>query len=31
MTPFLVGDTIKAVLAGLLLPGTWWLVDRSKA
>ncbi|GMQ86798.1 MAG: biotin transporter BioY [Acidimicrobiia bacterium] len=31
MTPFLVGDTIKAVLAGLLLPGTWWLVDRSRA
>ena len=30
MTPFLVGDAIKAVLAGLLLPGAWWLVDRSK-
>ena len=31
MAPFLVGDTIKAVLGGLLLPGAWWLVDRSKA
>ena len=31
MTPFLIGDAIKALIAGLLLPGAWWLVDRSKA
>jgi biotin transport system substrate-specific component len=31
MTPFLVGDVVKAMLAGLLLPGAWWLVERSKA
>ncbi len=31
MTPFLVGDAVKAVFAGLLLPGAWWLVDRSQA
>lgn len=26
--PFLVGDTIKAALAGLLLPGAWRLLER---
>ena len=31
MTPFLIGDAIKALIAGLMLPGAWWLVDRSKA
>ena len=27
--PFLVGDLTKAVAAGLLLPGAWYLVDRT--
>lgn len=27
-TPFVVGDTIKVILAGLLLPAAWKLVDR---
>jgi len=27
-TPFIVGDLIKVVLAGLLLPAAWKLVDR---
>lgn len=29
VAPFLVGDLIKAVAAGLLLPATWRLVERS--
>lgn len=29
LLPFLVGDAVKAVLAGLLLPGAWALVDRA--
>jgi len=29
-TPFVVGDIIKVVLAGLLLPAAWRLVDRAK-
>lgn len=28
MWPFLIGDTIKAALAGVLLPSAWHLVDR---
>ena len=28
VAPFLVGDLLKAVLAGLLLPGGWALADR---
>lgn len=28
VTPFLVGDAIKAVVAAILLPGTWALVAR---
>jgi biotin transport system substrate-specific component len=31
MTPFLLGDAVKALIAGLMLPGAWWLVERSKA
>ena len=31
MTPYLIGDLIKAVLAGVLLPSTWRLVERTKA
>jgi len=27
-TPFLIGDTIKAIIAALLLPGAWKLADR---
>ncbi len=30
MTPFLVGDALKALLAGLALPGAWWVVNRAK-
>lgn len=26
--PFLVGDAIKMVVAGMTLPGAWWLVGR---
>jgi len=29
MTPYLIGDLAKAVVAGTLLPATWRLVDRS--
>lgn len=29
VTPFLVGDIVKAVLAGIALPATWRLVDRT--
>jgi biotin transport system substrate-specific component len=29
MTPFLLGDAIKALLAAGLLPGAWKLIDRS--
>jgi biotin transport system substrate-specific component len=28
MLPFLAGDAVKLVFAALLLPGTWWAVDR---
>lgn len=28
VVPFLVGDAIKAALAGLILPGAWKLLDR---
>jgi biotin transport system substrate-specific component len=31
LVPFLVSDLLKAAAAGLLLPGTWWLVGRRKA
>ncbi len=27
--PFIAGDVVKAVLAGLLLPAAWYVVDRS--
>lgn len=30
VTPFLVGDVFKAVIAGLLLPGAWAIADRVK-
>lgn len=30
-TPFVVGDTFKIVLAGLLLPLAWKLVDRARS
>ncbi|MGH8946508.1 MAG: biotin transporter BioY [Acidimicrobiia bacterium] len=28
VVPFLIGDLIKALLAGVVLPGSWWLLDR---
>lgn len=28
VAPFLIGDTVKLAAAGLLLPGTWQLLDR---
>jgi biotin transport system substrate-specific component len=28
MVPFLAGDAVKLVFAALLLPGTWWAVNR---
>ena len=28
--PFAAGDLIKIALAGILLPGAWWLADRSR-
>jgi biotin transport system substrate-specific component len=31
MTPYLIFDLAKAVLAGTLLPATWRLVDRTRA
>jgi biotin transport system substrate-specific component len=31
LVPFLVSDLLKAAAAGLLLPGTWWLVGRRQA
>lgn len=31
MVPFLLGDAIKAVLAALLLPGTWKLLGTNKS
>lgn len=30
MTPFLLGDFIKIILAALILPASWKLVDRTK-
>ena len=30
MNPFVLGDLIKLVLAALILPGAWWLVDNMK-
>ena len=30
VTPFLIGDLIKLVLAGSLLPAVWATVDRTK-
>jgi biotin transporter BioY len=30
VTPFLIGDLIKLLLAGSLLPATWAAVDRTK-
>ena len=30
LVPFLISDVLKAAAAGLLLPGTWWLVGRRK-
>ncbi len=30
LTPFLIGDALKLVLAALLLPGVWALLGRSK-
>lgn len=29
LLPFLIGDALKAALAGVLLPGTWRLVNRA--
>ena len=31
LTPFLIGDALKAGLAALLLPGLWRLVGRARA
>ncbi|WP_375405342.1 biotin transporter BioY [uncultured Amnibacterium sp.] len=31
VAPFLIGDAVKAVAAGLLLPGAWLLVRRAEA
>ncbi|THV27278.1 biotin transporter BioY [Glycomyces paridis] len=31
MYPFLAGDAVKLVLAALLLPGTWWAVNRFRS
>jgi biotin transport system substrate-specific component len=28
-TPFVVGGIVKAVIAGIALPGAWWLVHRA--
>jgi biotin transport system substrate-specific component len=28
LTPFLIGDTIKLILAAVLFPMTWWIVGR---
>ena len=30
LTPFIVGDLIKAAIAGALLPAAWWVVRRVK-
>lgn len=30
LTPFLIGDAIKALIAGALLPAAWWGVRRAK-
>ena len=30
LTPFVVGDALKIVLAALVLPGAWWLVGRTR-
>jgi len=29
-TPFFAGDILKLLLAALVLPGAWWLVDRTR-
>jgi biotin transport system substrate-specific component len=31
VTPFLIGDAIKLVLAGTLLPGAWALANRKSS
>jgi biotin transport system substrate-specific component len=31
VVPFLIGDAIKILLAAVLLPGTWKLVNSRKA
>lgn len=31
LTPFIIGDVVKIVLAGLLLPLAWKLVDRARS
>jgi biotin transport system substrate-specific component len=31
VTPFLIGDALKAGLAALVLPGLWALVGRARA
>lgn len=31
LVPFLLGDALKAIAAGLLLPATWRLLDRTRA
>ena len=28
LTPFLIGDTIKIILAAVLFPAAWWIVGR---
>ena len=30
LTPFLLGDAIKVIIAALILPGAWTLVDRAR-
>ena len=30
LPPFLLGDAIKVIIAALILPGTWMLVDRAR-
>ena len=28
LTPFLIGDSLKLILAAVLFPVAWWVVDR---